>query len=478
MSGIFSSSKGVPSDTSVYGAPSENMAAQEPTAMMMASDIWIQSQMEDAAKGTGIGTVGGKTHMPGQGPGEIGVVGIVSHAPQSGKAMLPSERAAQLQLVAVALDSQYQSGQIDQATYNANQAAVIAEANALARYPSVTNMYPTAGAPTKFQSAMDSALGQVAAYRASKDAGVQSGPMKLGGTIAPTAPAVQMQQAPQVQQVQQVQRVQPAATSKESTSRFLTAMSNAAKNITSIITKTPQSQARVLTPSEPSHVTPQYNIEDLMATKKAQQNIITLPAITMMPGQSVGASTVQSKTGQALKSLTSPGQTPLNSGQSQQLAVTKLSINAINVANAQMQNNTVNSIVGVSVANKAPVVIPISQQALSKMNLANAIVPNSVASPIVSNQVMAQANLANRITANQAVQAAAASVKTNVAQPVTRTITFQNTSQNVASYSAPAAAKASYSAPAPAPAPAASKSSGAVKYSGGVAYIGSVGKGK
>jgi hypothetical protein len=451
MSGIFSASPDSTngtSQTNIYGGPIENQAAQETTAMMMSTDIEQQAAMEDAAKGTGIGTVGSKSHFPGQGPGEIGVVGAIAHSPGSGRVLLPSEQVAKLQQDSATLDSMFQQGQIDQATYNANQADILARGAALVRYPSVANMYPTAGAPTKFQSAMDAALGQVAAYKASKDAGQATATLKLGGNI------VQQAVVPVQQQVQQVQQVQVAP--KASPTTFLTAVSNAAKNITRIIGLPTQSTQ---TPSAAQKVVPQYNIEALVSNLKSKQNIITLPAITMMPGQSINTQTVQQpKSGQTLKSLTSVGQSLLKS--QQPMAMTNISLNAVNAAKAQLANT--NSIVGISAATKAATVIPITQQAQAKMNLANAIVPNSVAKPIVSNQVQSQASLVNRISA---FQSAAISVKTNVAQPVTNVIQFKT--------SAPVAAKSSYTAPV-----AARSSTPAVTISKGVAYIGSVGRGK
>ena len=423
MLGVFQSSPG-----SAVGTTQENYEGQDLTSSLMSNDIEVQSRMEDIARGTGIGTVGGQTHLPGQGAGEMGVVGAVSHSPASGRVMLPSERAVQLQQVAVVLDAQYQSGQIDQATYQANQAQVIAEAGALARYPSVANMYPVQGTQTKFQAAMAAAQGQVDAYRAAKTSGQSTGVLKLGGNIVQSA--VQTSPQSQVAMVSNVQAT-PSMTpvkSKTETSTFLSAMAGAAKNVSSIITGKSSigKSLTVFTQSDKQQAKPKYDIDQLVssvdAKRSVQQNIITLPAISISPGQSVSTKVVQPSF---------------------------VSSAAISAAKAQLSNNTVNSIIGVNAATKGAVVIPISQQALAQRNLANSIKPNSVSAPVVTNQAIARASTVNTI------QTLANSIKSNVAQPVTRTISFKSAS----------------------PAAGATGSGGAVTYSGGVAYIGSVGSG-
>ncbi|MCK9568495.1 hypothetical protein M0R72_06110 [Candidatus Pacearchaeota archaeon] len=450
MIGVFQSSPG-----SAVGTNQENYEGQDLTSSLMSTDIWIQSQMEDAAKGTGIGTVGGQTHMPGQGAGEIGVVGAVSHAPTSGHAMLPSERALQLQQVAAVLDTQYQSGQIDQATYQAYQAQVIAEAGQLARYPSVANMYPVQGQQTKFQAAMEAAQGQVAAYRAAKESGQSMATVQLGGDLAQRIVSTPVS-APVASSVVNAptRSVTPAA---GSTANFLSAMANAAKNIAGIINKT------TATPTVSSQVKPTYDIEQLAASLDAkrsmQQNVITLPGISL--------NTVKTST---------------------------ISANAANAAKLQLSNNsTINSVVGISAATKAPVIIPITQQALSNIALANKITPNIVASPIVSNQVQAQVGLVSKVST---LQALANNIKTNVAQPITRTITFAQASPSASSSrgsNASGGGGVSYSggvayigssgggsggSSGGGRSSGGGGSSGAVTYSGGVAYIGSVGRGK
>jgi hypothetical protein len=364
----------------------------------------------------------------------------------------------QLQQVAVVLDAQYQSGQIDQATYQANQAQVIAEAGALARYPSVANMYPVQGTQTKFQAAMAAAQGQVDAYRAAKTSGQSTGVLKLGGNIVQSA--VQTSPQSQVAMVSNVQTT-PSATSvksKTETSTFLSAMAGAAKNISSIITGKSSigKSLTVFTPSDKQQAKPQYDIDQLVssvdAKRSVQQNIITLPAISIPPGQSVSTKVVQPNF---------------------------VSSAAVSAAKAQLGNNTVNSIIGVNAATKGAVVIPISQQALAQRNLANSIKPNSVSAPVVTNQAIARASTVNTI------QTLANSIKSNVAQPVARTISFKSASPAAGATGLSALSSSRYnvsggSSKSGSGGSSGSKggSGGAVTYSGGVAYIGSVGKGK